>query len=172
MTEGKTLKELNVKPGDVVEATAWGYGKPFEDHDTKHYAGKLWMIYEKHPKGYCGMCAIYDDGYARYNENMLFRIISRASDTPKLWRDMTDEEKGALLLAHHEGKVIESHHGDMWRHSITPAWFGDSAYRVKPEPNTQVVHLMNFHELAKGHAIVFSVIDGTPDCTSIRMEAL
>jgi hypothetical protein len=36
-----------------------------------------------------------------------WRIVSRAPAAPKLWRDMTPEEKGALLLAAHEGKVIE-----------------------------------------------------------------
>lgn len=42
----------------------------------------------------------------------------------------------------------------------------------KPEPKVETVHLMNFHELAKGHAIVFTVKDGEPDCTSIKMEKL
>lgn len=42
----------------------------------------------------------------------------------------------------------------------------------KLEPKIETVHLMNFHDLAKGHAIVFTVKDGEPDCTSIKMEKL
>jgi hypothetical protein len=70
---------------------------------------------------------------------------------PKLWKDMTPEEKGALLLAHHEGKVIE------WNSTHAPGdwgdwgacgedclwdgeWGGDGfAYRVKPEPEREKV---------------------------------
>lgn len=59
----------------------------------------------------------------------------------KLWKDMTPEEKGALLLAYHEGKVIEH---TIWSskewfeakkgvHSPL-SWHDDLAYRVKPEP--------------------------------------
>jgi len=53
------------------------------------------------------------------------------ADTPKLWRDMTDSEKGALLLAHHEGKVIERHCRDGWRAVLHTFWHDDVAYRVK-----------------------------------------
>jgi hypothetical protein len=62
------------------------------------------------------------------------------SDTPKLWRDMTPEEKGALLLAQHEGKAIEcldpSNESDVWD-ALEPSWFEDLAYRVKPEPKNE-----------------------------------
>lgn len=58
-------------------------------------------------------------------------------DTPKLWRDMTDAEKGALLLAHHEGKEIE--YTDLpanlkWYKCSNPLWLDTVAYRIKPEP--------------------------------------
>ena len=58
------------------------------------------------------------------------------SDTPKMWHDMTDAEKGALLLAHHEGKVIECWlGGGAWEQSrYVPGWSGGNAYRVCSEP--------------------------------------
>ena len=60
--------------------------------------------------------------------------IDTPDATPKLWRDMTPEEKGALLLAHHEGRVIE-----VWRYDdkwvgTEPHWNGFNFYRVKPAP--------------------------------------
>lgn len=68
-------------------------------------------------------------------------------DTPTLWRDMTDAEKGALLLAHHQGKVIEwngvSEKKGEWigwdECDEDCLWDGGFdghgfAYRIKPEP--------------------------------------
>ena len=59
----------------------------------------------------------------------------------KLWKDMTPEEKGALLLAYHEGKVIEHTlwSGNGWfeirkDYEGRVGWYDDLAYRVKPEP--------------------------------------
>jgi hypothetical protein len=95
--ETGTLKELNVKPGDVVECI---------DND-----GLEWWTIGKH-YDVAGWGSPADDDGSKYGSfpdpqpSVMFRIIARASDTPKLWRDMTPEEKGALLLAHHEGKVI------------------------------------------------------------------
>ena len=56
---------------------------------------------------------------------------------PKLWRDMAPEEKGALLLAEHEGEFIEAFGVEMpdeWRRDGYPSWADDVAYRVKPDP--------------------------------------
>lgn len=63
----------------------------------------------------------------------------------KLWGDMTPEEKGALLLAYREGKVIEWCYGfrspntfvvDGSSSSVgmAPQWSETCAYRVEPEP--------------------------------------
>lgn len=59
----------------------------------------------------------------------------------KLWKDMTPEEKGALLLAYHEGKVIEH---TLWSEKgwfevkkgadTALGWHDELSYRVKPEP--------------------------------------
>jgi hypothetical protein len=55
------------------------------------------------------------------------------TDTPKLWRDMTDAEKGELLLAHHEGKEIECNiDNGVWFYS-DPQWNAAHAYRIKPK---------------------------------------
>lgn len=153
MTKIGTLAEIGAKPGDVVELQ--GGARPIYTIGVSIY-GKLIDV---------------DDG-GELCEYMPFRIVSRAEATPKLWRDMTPEEKGAILLAMHDGKKVEVYSvGKWWKKSYMT--FGDeNAYRIKPEPKVETVHLMNFHELAKGYAIVFTVKDGEPDCTSIKMERL
>lgn len=57
-------------------------------------------------------------------------------DTPKIWGEMTDAEKGAMLLAHHEGKVIQClyHKCDGWVDIGDPIWAFEGRYRIKPEP--------------------------------------
>jgi hypothetical protein len=55
-------------------------------------------------------------------------------DTPKLWRDMTDAEKGALLLAYHDDEVIDYFsHSTVWRSIDQPMWNPGYAYRIKPK---------------------------------------
>ena len=54
----------------------------------------------------------------------------------KPFRDLSDAEKGALLLAHHEGKRIEFYSSDNWHHVTTIRWCGENPYRVAPEPKT------------------------------------
>jgi hypothetical protein len=56
------------------------------------------------------------------------------TDAPKLWRYMTDIQKGALLLAALEGSEIQtSATGSTYWHDVNPKWCRNSAYRVKPK---------------------------------------
>ena len=57
------------------------------------------------------------------------------TDHPKLFRDLSDAEKGALLLAHHEGRRIVCY-GNVttWVKSPGEGWHDDVAYRIAPEP--------------------------------------
>ena len=162
-----TLVEIGAKPGDVVEYT------PSGNHHTV-LDGKRLMVGSGEVVNY-----EYNWGYSRN-----FRIVSRAKEAPKLWRDMTPEEKGALLLAHHDGKVIEwtgnfGSEFDMDSTRGTPVWSATHAYRIKPEPKVETVNLYSndcaygrLIEAMRGHRITFNLIDGEPDCTSVKMEKL
>lgn len=127
MTKIGTLKELGVQPGDVVECVL-GLSSA-----SISIGGKY--VIEIDPTD--GEISYRDDDgdWCDLFEDV-FRIISRATETTKLWRDMTPEEKCALLLAHHDGKVIEWVSGGKVRRSnegYTPLWGDIYAYRVKPE---------------------------------------
>jgi hypothetical protein len=177
--EAGTLKELNVKPGDVVECVSLGR------NGSSHYVtvGKRYTINPN--RSYTD-----DGGEINFGFSEAFRIISRASDTPNTWGEMTDAEKGALLLAAHEGKVIEGWdiHLNEWR-LIIPEWFDIRAYRVRPEPVRETVTLQGrkyttsvypdgvwdfdrHEDLGDTHRITFTTENGKPVCDSIRMEEL
>ena len=108
-------------------------------------------------------------------------IVAEWPEYPKLWRDMTPEEKGALLLAHHEGKVIEmtsyipgtsqlawNECPSNWRPTDT------GIYRIRPEPvrETVVRYYQAGDSVFDTHLITFETVDGEPDCASIKMEKL
>lgn len=159
-----TLKELDVMPGDVYESVSFGYvDKVANVVDDKVFNA---------------------DGHFEWLDRDEFRIISRASDTPKTWGEMTDAEKGALLLAAHEGKVIEAYYDGVW-FPVPCTGIKRQAYRIKPEPKRETVTLYgaevsekhrNWSFIGRGddatHRITFDTIDGEPDVCSIKMEEI
>ena len=147
-----TLKELNVKPGDMVEYA-----------DGKHYT----VSCGQHLIMSCGKEISYD----YWDSGKGFTLISRATDTQTLWCDMTPEEKGALLLAHHEGEEIEVM-GSKWVTTNKPVFHGAYAYRIKPEPKIKTVALCYRQDVGqvKNRIGTINLIDGEPDCDSIKME--
>jgi len=157
MREVGTLKKLDVKPGDVV----------------LHLISVLEFTITSDM--WCGAVTV--------SESIdTYKIISRSSDTPKLWINMTPEEKGALLLAEHDGKVIEVFNG-FWVKRSVKVWSDVNAYRVRPEPKIEtVVHGYKTNASGKfvttssldhaTHKITFNLINGIPDCTSIKMEPI
>jgi hypothetical protein len=107
------------------------------------------------------------------------------TDNPKTWGEMTPEEKGALLLAHHYRKEIQFYNGFEWvKAAPTLDWLSDRPYRVKPEPKRETARLSGRFDILGDwifwagqqpldtHRITFDTIDGEPDCASIRMEKL
>ena len=185
--ETGTLKDLNVRPGDMVECVNAGGSAFVRGAVYECVKGRDgWGNEAVGPLNPSGRCIPTD------KSTTVFRIVSRASATPKLWRDMTDAEKGALLLAHHEGRVIEVWASDRW--VADPVAFHDKfAYRVRPEPKRETVtlrggdfgrngaiawsflhsgHISPYTISPDTHRITFDLIDGKPDPTSIRMEEL
>lgn len=68
-----------------------------------------------------------------------YELVTDTPAPPPIWRDMTDAEKGELLLADHEGETIEYYdsHLSSWLvdHGFDPHQKPDVRYRVaEPEP--------------------------------------
>lgn len=175
--ETGTLGQLNVQPGDVVEYTA--IGEPL--HSPHTFTFQCWHDGEP----YSMSQKVGGGAHLRTDTGAIFRIVSRASDAPKTWGEMTDAEKGALLLAAHEGKVIQvlcwDHDGEGWNAKPTAIWNPDRTYRVRPEPKRKTVTLYtskpgeeygNERKPDDTHAITYDLIDGKPDWSTLKGEDL
>jgi hypothetical protein len=166
--ETGTLADLNVKPGDVFELINLMFEPCTLQSDGRILIGDGPEYYGRYPeKGHLMAC-----------------IVSRA--TPKTWGDMTDEEKGALLLAHHQGKVIEFVNDcDVrdWKKAV-PRWADFCSYRVRPEPKRETVTLWGrfdgfdqgwgfFTRLApySTHRITLPLLDGNIPAGTYTSEA-
>ena len=151
-----TLKELNVKPGDVVQINA--------TEKTVSYITAS------------GVTVVFTDGDMwGYEGTAAWELVSRASDTPKTWGDMTPEEKGALLLALHDGKALEAFATWMklarWIKGcdLNP----HRSYRIRPEPKreTERVSIINVDGMPIGAGTV-DTLNGKPDWTTLKGEDL
>jgi len=120
-----------------------------------------------------------------YRDEMSPRdLIAEWTATPPTWGEMTDAEKGALLLARHEGGVVESsRNGTGWALDSRVGYCGDVYYRIKPEPLVETVTLYGsynggqwvFSPFNDGiHSVVqtFTTTNGEPDLDSIKMERI
>lgn len=112
--------------------------------------------------------------------------LDAKDDTPVLWRDMTPEEKGALLLADHEGEEIQHYSNEdrKWFpvHDDGPYWLYTVAYRRKPKPKVETV-IMYAKDTAmwgwvsdsskegRTHRIILTIRDGKVDPVA-RVEKL
>lgn len=128
------------------------------------------------------------------DENGEKRYLGADSDglrcTPSPWREMTPEQKGALLLAHHEGKAVQmvtcilDYNRLVWK-DASDNWKPTSTgiYRIKPTPKIETVTMYGFKNLRETwsfwsndksdcdtYRITFNLIDGKPDTASIKME--
>lgn len=182
--EEGTLKELNLEVGDVVESC-----DP-QNHNSWYF--KYCNRYTIEEEG-----RITDDRGGDWNQELplhTFRVISRAKDAKventkelKTWGRLSDEEQGALLLAHHKGEVIEWAYGpcDTFDRStldygLHPECDPSVVYRVKREPVVETIELFLSDTFCTSldeypgdtHKITFDVIDGEVDVNSVNMEKL
>jgi hypothetical protein len=166
----KTFEELGYKAGDTVRCTGT------EEYFSGYKAGDVFTL-ELNAFGNIGadMCngSLGD-----------WELVCDPSNLT--WGDMTPEQQGALLLAHHQGKTIEliSHASGRWVYSEYPQWTQDTSYRIKPEP--VVVHhemhsvlykrtIIGFAEgknTGSEHVLTYDTEDGVPVCSSVKLSQL
>jgi hypothetical protein len=91
----------------------------------------------------------------------------------KTFDEMTDEEKGALLLAQYEGKTIEllSALGIHWVIHRDPydRFYEVDRYRVKVEPVITTAS-RDISADGKWYTVHFTLVDGVPDCSTVTMD--
>ena len=108
----------------------------------------------------------------------------------KPWKDLSPEEKGALLLASHEGRTLQYWQRGTggWADCNSVAGIHDHEfYRVKPEPVVEEVVMYTSRprnrppgwgftadncEQDRTHKITFNLVDSVIDCSSVKMEKL
>lgn len=182
MTQTGTLEELNVKPGDVV---VYSDGDRHTVEPHKH----LYSHQTGRSVNYSGL----------WNEVPYFTIVSRATaplqiDTPKTWGEMTDAEKGALLLDDWSDRPLQrlTEIQDEKGNSLCREWdlcdirdaLPSWVIRIKPEPvvETVTIGIANascgkwYQPGSPGspatHRITFTTKDGKPDLDSVKMERI
>ena len=167
--ETGTLAELDVKPGDVVELiekNSLFYGNTYTIQDD----GQV-LDNENAPRYYGYAFGPYEDDCTT-----IFRIISRASDMPKTWGEMTPEEKMPLLLDWNDNsaKNVQQWNGSEWVRMQTGRFGRVNKYRLKPEPVRETVTLYGGAGYGLGyefdrnltehcsHRLTFTTTDGKP----------
>lgn len=114
----------------------------------------------------------FNGSYHKRTEHPL-DLVAEWTDEPKVWGELTDAEKGALLLAHHRGETIQfiPYDGATWKFCI-PQWADNKPYRVKPEPEVKTVSVSCYVSVgAREHVGTIDLIDGKPDLTSLKARA-
>jgi hypothetical protein len=181
-SETGTPKELNLQPGDVVECLMW-FGDMFvaDKEYTVSCDGRLRGEHK-------------DDWVEQDFNGGKFRIVSRAADTPKLWRDMTPGtqvqvfedgdgwQDGFTFLAYHSVDpgpfrewVVAAFKGDI------PKPYKPEEVRIRPDPKRETVTI-EFDEDGnidtKGGCdlrnvrITFDLIDRKPGPGSAKIEPI
>lgn len=117
-----------------------------------------------------------------YRDDLIAEWVDDYPEIPKAWKDLTPEEKGALLLAHREGTTLQYYNEvyDFWSDTET-TFHPMDILRIKPKPARKTVTLYGagwHYEQAEipcdddTHRITFDLVDGEPDTDSIKMEKL
>jgi hypothetical protein len=178
ISEYKRLNELNLKIGDTVKCMATHIGMPILE-GSEHVISKI-----VNNSQFYGKTKTITGKYHEFllSNVLLWKLISEESNIPKSWKDMSREEKGALLLAHLEGVEIEQFCNSKLSISEYPNWYEDEIYRIKPEPKVVTVNLNGYNINTIGwifredtsfanptYKITFNIIDNEVDCESIKM---
>lgn len=151
--ETGTLKDLNVQPGDVVEDTS----------DRKFFEVRYLREYEAHGRT-TWPNEMSEDDYWSLTGIDTWRIVSRASDAPKPWSDMTDEERTPILLHWSRGGEVEYFDTATYKwcedDDFEPFVYDDVAYRAKPaEPMVKTVTLYGSAKKGMNRTWGFSTVD-------------
>jgi len=170
----QTLDDMGAKVGDIVEFVKSGACHKIERIEGGRY--------------YTG-----EEGAGILRTDAVWLMVSRAPKAPTIWRDMTADEKVALYEARSAGKTVQLRlppYGG-WTDCVKGSKFVDEfAFRIKPEPKRERVRMWacgyGGNHRARGfttselrdsfdrrkYEITFDLVDGVPDCASVKMEKI
>lgn len=136
-------------------------------HDMVAYNGEVWWR---------------DDGSVIKWKEGPRDLVAEWIENDTKWSDLSPEQKGALLLAHHQGEKIEYRYSTegTWHVVRRPTWDPEAFYRVKPhgpKRETKTIYggkdrdwnFDGYQSTCDTHIIIFDMIDGEPDCSNIHM---
>ena len=172
--ETGTLKELNVKPGDVVECVDHGVT---EDHLTvgKYYGIVNGPMIQTDTGRWWGDGDLAHTAFPMLAE---FRIISRAAQSTPI-PDLTaittpfgllDEATQEALRAH--GGPYECYGGaGWWLMRYEPIWAPFETYRIKAGPSieTETMKITNADGMPMAYATV-TTHNGKPDWSTLQVQ--
>ena len=169
----KTFKELGYKAGDTVRCVNSNKEYPSHDiGDTFELTPDPWGELMS-PKDYYGTLGDWE-------------LVCDPSDLT--WGDMTPEQQGALLLAHHQGKTIELK-GCVYNKWLdvcrpTPLWDKNMSFRIKPEPvvvsqksycitkGGKLTAFRTEEHLSSTYVLTYDTEEGVPVCSSVKLSKL
>lgn len=180
--------------GEKLDSYIDDQGQTVRDGDIVLIDNKKWKVqYISHH--YVNLSA-FPDGGRVHHPFCCSKPSKFLGEDMKPWKDMSREEKGALLLASHEGKTLQywKRGTGGWADCLSVAIYEHEYYRVKPEPVVKgvvmyagtVERLHARHPISCSwvadeydtpavtdtHKITFNLVDGEPDCSSVKMEKL
>ena len=167
----KTVAELGYNVGDTVRCV-------FTDRPDFYMVGEVFGLSDH--KGATRLVSAKGPLDGRFAS---WELVSRAGSTDAddeylIWRDMTPEAQGALLLAEHNGATIQDFDGVDWGVSVFTGWYYHVKYRVKPADPVVVTHEIFGRDglfwsyLTSNddtHKMSYNTIDDVIDCASVKM---
>lgn len=171
--------------GEKLDSYIDDHGQTVRDGDIVLIDNKKWEVqYISHH--YVNLSAFPSGGWV-HHPFCCSKPSKFLEEQVKPWKDMTPEEKGALLLARHEGKTLQywRRGSGGWANCADVAGIYDHEfYRIKPAPVVEeVVMYTSFPrnpwgftadncEQNRTHKVVFNIVDGAIDYSSVKMEKL
>jgi hypothetical protein len=138
---------------DDMDKIDWAAAPEWAQWSAKDADGSIW-IYEVEPDAHDfvfnskGKRAYKGQGVPdvfNWRESLRPRPVAKpATESPKLWCDMTPEEKGALWVKVYSGGVVEwSRDAIEWDKdpNFTPDFNDDLYYRIRTEPKREMLTL-------------------------------
>jgi hypothetical protein len=159
---GKTYVLFN---GEVKECALFNTATDDDDFFSAYGRFMLGNLYH-HEDG------TFSDGSSIRN-NVSHEYKEEATVEYKTFGEMTDEEKGALLLAQYEGKTIE--YCDMFnnwgsRRETKAGLVPTGTYRVRVEPVITTASRYLDSVGGERYSVSYTLVDGVPDCSTVTMD--